>query len=87
MAALYNQILSTPFKDVKSYWEPFMAFASQQTVQVLASPDELGMLESAFAEDVSNHMCRCTSKSNYLILSTKNSSIQITFLHFQAIDV
>ena len=58
VAALYNQILSTPFKDVKSYWEPFMAFASQQTVQVLASPDELKMLESAFAEDSANHMCK-----------------------------
>ena len=38
-----------------------MAFASQQTVQVLASPEELSMLESAFTEDTSNHMCKCYS--------------------------
>ena len=38
-----------------------MAFASQQTVHVLASPDELKMLESAFEEDSSNRMCKWNS--------------------------
>ena len=56
VAALYSQILSTPFKDIQSYWDPFMAFASQETVQVLATKEELDALESAYEEDVSNKL-------------------------------
>ena len=33
-----------------------MAFASQETVQVLATKEELDALESAYEEDVSNKL-------------------------------
>lgn len=56
MAALYAKLLSTPFKDLPNYWDPFMAFASQQTVEVLASEEELKTLETAFDGDEKNKL-------------------------------
>ena len=53
---LYAQLLSTPFKDVGNYWDPYMAFASQQTVEVLGSDEEVSTLVSAYDADARNKM-------------------------------
>ena len=58
MAALYARLLSTPFKDLATYWDPYMAFASQQTVEILASEEELKTLETAFDGDERNKLSR-----------------------------
>ena len=55
---MYSRILSTPFKDIQSYWDPFMAFASQQPVEVLATPEELKLLDNVYDEDPANKMSR-----------------------------
>ena len=56
VSALYAKLLSTPFKDVKTYWEPFMNFATQQTIDVLASPEELVELDKAFESNEKNKL-------------------------------
>lgn len=61
VAALYAQLLATPFKEVSTYWDPYMAFATQQTVEVLASKEELEELDKAFESNEKNKL----SKSGY----------------------
>ena len=53
---LYKRILSTPFRDVGNYWDPYMGFASQQTLEILGSEEEVSMLVSAYDTNDHNKM-------------------------------
>ena len=53
---LYKRILSTPFRDVGNYWDPYMGFASQQTVEILGSEEEVSTLVTAYDSNERNKM-------------------------------